>query len=107
MFEALLVMSNRCSIFLWPCEDGMDPECGQELPCPSHQPKVYNLTHHKESVLSMPCPKCKRQDGPGGVFLLNGELAYGGTGRWPCKCGYHLGEGKIMKEDVDNVWRSF
>jgi hypothetical protein len=94
--------NSLCNVVMWPGEEGVDTTCYQPFPCPSHQPKKYYLKNFPNSVLTMMCPKCGKADGPGGTWLLDGELAYGGTGRWPCKCGYEI-TGKLFKKDID-IW---
>jgi len=88
-------MAEKCEIVLWPSEEGHDPRCGNERPCFSHEPKQWNLKYCPDHIISIECPKCGNKEGPGGVWLLNGELSYG-VGRWPCECGYRI-EGKYLK----------
>ena len=90
-------MDNKCQVTLWPCEEDMDSRCLQNRPCPSHEPKKHSLKFYPQHTLKMVCPECGNLDGPGGSWLLNGELAYGATGRWPCECGYEI-DGKYMRD---------
>ena len=94
--------NETCQITLWPSEEGMDPRCGYEMPCPSHNVKEHTLLKYKEHALIVVCPKCGEKDGPGGSWMLNGELAYGNS-RWGCsKCRYRI-EGKLMKQDLQKT----
>lgn len=94
------MIDNNCNVYMWPGEEGVDTRCGSPRPCPSHEFKKYAILKYPQHIMHIMCPKCGVSKGPGGMWLLNGELSYG-NGRWPCKCGYEI-PGTLFKKDLES-----
>ena len=91
-------MTETCNVQMWPADEYGDATCGETKPCHSHNYKEWYLAKFPEGnyLKITPCPYCGG-DGPGGVWLLNGELSYG-NGRWECKDCFKGIEGKLFKD---------